>query len=429
MQKKEINKKIELIQKKLTEKKEENNEKYGVLLKRRRLELQRTLEDVASGVCSTSYLSRIENAQVEVKDYFLKNLFDKLEISYDDIKTLENKKIIDDVLKKYLLDDYDAIHEMVNNSIKSTAYSDIELKLLLLFVNIVDNLYEDARVCIADLDLIVDSLVGKELVFFTFLSTLFAYKCNNFEIAYKYVRILRGINYTDSILGVAITDLAMSIYASLDEEALVKDCFEEIQEKNIAKISLKRYTKHLIELYYINGIYDLNKAIENFSDIKENMFLDEELLEHYNYYFIKMYLQNNHFNEGIEIIKKVKRSSRIINLFDYCLNVMHDMHEIYKNIDLLKEHCFNKYESYYMFYNEFTLKRFENNDLNEAVNYLKKNLINEALAFKKSFVYQIINYTYLNALYELGKYKEAAKYSLRLFVDNEEKQYKISKEK
>lgn len=423
MKKNLINEKINLIQKKLSENKKEVSENYGILLKRRRIEKQRTLEDVASGVCSTSYLSRIENAQVEVKDVFLKHLFEKLEISYEDVKGIENNKIIIDVLKKYLLDDYDAIKKMVNEAISAGIYSDIELKLLLLFVNIIDDMYEDARASIADLDLIVESLIGKELIFFTYLSTLFAFKCNNFEVAYKYIRILKGIECSDEIITIAINDLAMTIYAIIDSEILVRECFNELKDKSITKISLSRFTKHLMEFYYINGKYNINKAIEDFEEIKNNRELNEEELEQYNYYFIKMHIVNKHYEESVLLIDKIKASSRIIFLLDYCLNIINDIHKTYKHLEVLKNHNFNKYETFYMFYNEFTIKKVENANQIELVNYMKKNLISDSYILKNSFIHQSINNSYINYLYEIGKYKEAAKFALKIFIDKDNKEY------
>lgn len=423
MKKDLINEKINLIQKKLSENKKEVSENYGILLKRRRIEKQRTLEDVASGVCSTSYLSRIENAQVEVKDVFLKHLFEKLEISYEDVKGIENNKIITEVLKKYLLDDYESVKKLVNEAITQGIYSEIELKLLLLFVNIIDDLYEDARASIADLDLIVDSLIGKELVFFTYLSTLFAFKCNNFEVAYKYIRILKGIECSDEIIQVAINDLAMTIYAQIDNEILVKECYNDLKDKSITKISFSRFTKHLMELYYIKGKYNINQAIDDFKEIKNNTKLNDDELEHYNYYFLKMLLVNKHYDETIDLISKIKQSSRIIFLLDYCLNILNDIHKTYKFLETIKKHNFNKYETFYMFYNEFTIKKAENTNQIELVNYLKKNLIMDAYSLKNSFIYQSINNTYLNYLYEIGKYKEATKYALKIFLDMENKEY------
>ncbi len=138
-----------------------------------------------------------------------------------------------------------------------------------------------------------------------------------------------------------------------------------------------------------------------------------------------MHIINKHFTESIALINNIKPSSRIIALLDYCLNVIHDMHETYKQLDLLKNHHFTKYETFYMFYNEFTIRRFEKTDLLEAINYMKKNLINEAYSLRRSFIYQSINYSYINALYEIGKYKEAAKYALKLFINNEDERLKI----
>lgn len=57
----------------------------AMLLKNKRIEQGRKLEDIASGICSTSYLSRIENNQVKLQDPYLRMLFEKLDINYDEV--------------------------------------------------------------------------------------------------------------------------------------------------------------------------------------------------------------------------------------------------------------------------------------------------------------------------------------------------------
>ena len=80
---KQLKDKLNLIREKYGTNTDSKTESYARLLKRRRMEQKKTLEEVASGVCSTSYLCRIENAQVEVDDQFFEHLFEKLEIAPD----------------------------------------------------------------------------------------------------------------------------------------------------------------------------------------------------------------------------------------------------------------------------------------------------------------------------------------------------------
>ena len=84
-----------LLLRKMNERKS-SNDFYSLLLKRKRLEKGLKLEDVASGICSISYLSRLENNQTEGKDENLKLLFEKLDLNYEVIKRERNNNIFED---------------------------------------------------------------------------------------------------------------------------------------------------------------------------------------------------------------------------------------------------------------------------------------------------------------------------------------------
>ena len=79
----------------------------AMLLKNKRIEQGRKLEDIASGICSTSYLSRIENNQVKLQDPYLRMLFEKLDINYDDLKKERQTNIFIELVKYQLLEQYD----------------------------------------------------------------------------------------------------------------------------------------------------------------------------------------------------------------------------------------------------------------------------------------------------------------------------------
>ena len=68
-----------------------NSNSLAKFMKRRRLELNRTLEDVSRGVCSPSYLSKIENCQVDVDPYYFQSLFEKLDFCLT-VNTSSTKK-------------------------------------------------------------------------------------------------------------------------------------------------------------------------------------------------------------------------------------------------------------------------------------------------------------------------------------------------
>ena len=95
---------------------ETKNEKAKLsrFLKRRRIELGKTLEEVSEGVCSTSYLSKIENCLVDVDDSYFKMLFEKLNLEYNNVVNERSAPIYDEMIKAYLLEDYKYIEELTN---------------------------------------------------------------------------------------------------------------------------------------------------------------------------------------------------------------------------------------------------------------------------------------------------------------------------
>ena len=82
------------------------------------MEQRKTLEEVAAGVCSTSYLCRIENAQVEVDDQFFEHLFEKLEISYEEVKEQNKTNVLKELLKFLLQRDYNKMPGRARKDIK-----------------------------------------------------------------------------------------------------------------------------------------------------------------------------------------------------------------------------------------------------------------------------------------------------------------------
>lgn len=122
------------------------------ILKAKRLEQGKSLEEVSKGICSTSYLSRLENNQVKLQDPYLKMLFEKLSINYDDLKQARKKNLFLDIIKKQLLQQTMAYQETINKMIESNNYLDVEQELVLLYDNIIKGNFEEATLVMEKLD-------------------------------------------------------------------------------------------------------------------------------------------------------------------------------------------------------------------------------------------------------------------------------------
>lgn len=413
---KQLKDKLNLIREKYGTNNDSKTESYARLLKRRRMEQRKTLEEVAAGVCSTSYLCRIENAQVEVDDQFFEHLFEKLEISYEEVKEQNKTNVLKELLKFYLQRDFNKMHNLGNKVVTSNVYSDIELKLVVLFLNILEERYEEARLIIIELERLTHILVGFELITYTFLSALLSYKINNIVSAFKLLRVLEGITYEDEILHEAVIDLTLSVYSIMDEDVLFIEAYHTYKSFNTPRLSTNEKIIHEFEYLLINGKNDYNQGVKKFNELCDYEESDV-LKEAYYYNLIKLNLFFNEYNKSFELLEKAPMTSKMICLLDYCINNCNNLIKAVSYIEMLRKFKFTKYESFHLFYNEFTIKKIEKMNNFEIADFIKRNFMNnkyEIKELKNCLITKNIYYLYMESLYEIGKYKEIAKYSLEL---------------
>ncbi len=123
----------------------ERKRKLAVFLKRKRLENHLTLEELCKGVCTVSYLSRIENNVVDVGDEYFTLLFKKLDIDYNMLKETKNDLVLDDILKAYLKNDLSLSVNITNEALNTEYYVDLEYELMVLYNNIMYERFQEAK--------------------------------------------------------------------------------------------------------------------------------------------------------------------------------------------------------------------------------------------------------------------------------------------
>ena len=144
-------------------------------LKRKRMEMGFKLEDLSNGVCSVSYLSRIENNAVDVKENYYKALCEKMNIDYETVKEERTKNLYEDILRAYFKKETEEVENLVNHALSCNSYCGIEIELMVLFYNIINKNYDEARSTLLRLDTISSSFTNNELLFYMYAFALYAY--------------------------------------------------------------------------------------------------------------------------------------------------------------------------------------------------------------------------------------------------------------
>ena len=116
------------------------NDYRGLLIKKQRKELDISLEALSHGVCSPSYLSKIENNILVANDDIYNLLFKKLGIStMDTIKEEKIKQMLDLFFKYYMSSD-SKVFKIINELLEYkdevvSSYLFVQYQLFLLYAS------------------------------------------------------------------------------------------------------------------------------------------------------------------------------------------------------------------------------------------------------------------------------------------------------
>lgn len=227
------------------------NKKYSTFLKRKRLELHKTLEEVADQVCTPSYLSRIENNLVNVNDDYYDLLFRKLGISFQVIKEEKDNEIFKNILENYLQFDFSTFTQKINQALEENYYINTEYELMILFDNIAKSLYDAAEQQIKEFRTSKKVLLEEERSMLRFLELLYLYRIQRYDYAKKILLLMNDSDFSDYLFSFAVKDLACDIYFKKQDYPSFYHAYEEIKNLDNFTFYSTRMLKHQAQLIII----------------------------------------------------------------------------------------------------------------------------------------------------------------------------------
>lgn len=386
-----------------------NAKEKASFLRRKRLEQGKKLEEVAEGICSVSYLSRIEKNQVEVNEDYYRALFEKLDLNYDDMNTNRKYDYLIDLLVKYLQGSYEEIHKFVVSMINDKYYLDIEIEMVLLLDNIIRGFYEDAKKGIVLIELYENGLSNIEIIFYMFLISLYGYKTNQIKKTLQQLEILERMDIEEDVLKLCIQDIAISTYYRLGY--INKAYIKYLSFKNNASVHFfkRQIIIHQIETICYVNIENYHEKIDKLEEIKLGIDNNDiEIMESFIYHYSLIHYFNNEYQKAINIATSKILSPRIVSVV--AGGILHQPNEYYQNeyLSIIKNYHFTKYDQIY----------------EDFVNYVKLK-ISGCLSYKlweelktnltKSYFFDYFIYTFkINELVRLGITCSKSKETLRI---------------
>lgn len=295
------------------------NATIGSILKHHRCDMNLTLEEVADGICSVSYLSKVEHSQIVPSKKILPNLIEKLKVEEIDLFEEETTKWVEKVMTEELVP-----LEILKQSINKNDYRSKLIKYAFEVLNNKD--YIKAKKYYIDLTTYFSHFSEEEMCFFIFLLIKVSYNSERYA---DVITLSKELDYFDKNKQVIIQSNyyhLKSIYKlGIDVE---NDKFQdELIEKLIDYNEIERLIN--VRNYYLAyQAKSLNtKQLEDKISIIKNI---EETNKNYALFSHHYFKNMNHFT-ALKYIRNIKDES----CYFYTMYII-TLHQTKKEDELLK---------------------------------------------------------------------------------------------
>lgn len=335
----------------------------GIELKKLRLKLNLTLQEVCSGICCTSYLSKMENNVVGIRPSYVSELFEKMngENSVPIINPLQYENVINAAIKAFYYQNTDVLRA-IDNYTKNR-----EMAYYLDIINMIMGIaYDDLDRSERAVQTILgykETLEDEDLIVVALFIAIYYYKSRHYL---ECKRVLDSLASFELKGEKEILYLYYRFYTCfrLKKYLEIEGLFESLSRALYMTSNdslLKKVKKDYLQILAIMGLQDKAKEIyANFKEIHSN-----EMMAFLAYY-------QNMPEDVRKILAPVK--NRSINYYCLMIKYFDDLQETEEVISLLKEIDFDHLDGEkelvdFLLY--MRIKYLNINDFSAVKNYLR----------------------------------------------------------
>lgn len=378
-----------------------NLNNISLLLRTKRKQLNMTQEELAKGVCSISYLSKIENNLVEVSNFYIYKLMEKLNV-IDEYKKINDVNID---FKRFIITLANNDKQSILSYLENNNFEDQKSKLLILEYYFQTQDYINLRDLMLDCNMSKSSLVNDELLLFLYYSIKYRFIMGDFNDCVDLCRVALNVSYSNEYLKALTYNTILSIYFKLemyDKYLSIKNNVNKLNyDLNLYNFILKRK----IEKYYLKSTVKLEENINNLELLKYNP-LYKERTYILDYFKAKAFILNKKYDEALEVInlidnQNINENIYILKLFIWFKNQGRDI-SFYD-----PKYKFSSFKNSFIIFNDFIGILINNESKLIRKNKIKDNILPRSARFKDT-VFDQIYYNYVNEiLIETSRYKES----------------------
>lgn len=334
----------------------------GGYIKKKRKELNVTQDIVSNGICSVSYLSKIENNQIIPKEYYVREIMEKLEVDerYFE-KDLNDTHYLEKMIKGIFYLDDSLIKKIFEE------ITEIEHNLTINICKLVYYVYfgkDDDNQYVMMLENLVNNMDDFELKVYLLLASLYYISFDKYKTALEILVLGSKVNISNDMLNALYSENTYLVKQRLLKKNSASDDFENAQKIYSKFHNLKRSVNLALWKSYFISFENPENALKLLKLIKVT-FLDDFSKDFY--YLIKAQVLNKFglINESILNLNLIRESSpffyqKTILLYEISLRENDsEMIEVIKVI--LEKYKPDKFQLKYKVYYHYLLEQGKEN--------------------------------------------------------------------
>lgn len=383
----------------------ENYAAYTQIIKNERIKRKKTLGELSKGICSISYLCKLENNAIKPSVDYVKALLERVDVNYDEISKNNYDTELLQAIKLYFYHEYEEIKKLYDSLESENFDSRVAMIKCLYLLTI--NSFEEFREIISELDEIKNSFIGYQAIVLIFLVSEYYMKQAMYKNSYNYLLCLKEIDINQYELKMMIDEGIMISAFHLKKFPDVYNLYSNYIKDDKLYYPLERKLKIELIIKIINGknCYDENEL----NDLMLKFKNEKDIF----YYICLNHLVNENLHKVVSLLnenKELLEETRFLAIYGKCIyeNSLEEMYEDFlgrvEKIDDVLEN-----DKYYLSFIKMKLANDTSYELFEFLRYKILPFINKHYHIIYNSDYEL---TYVNILMKLSRYKEAANHLL-----------------
>lgn len=341
----------------------------GSAIKVKRKELKMTLEESAEGICSISYLSKLENNLIEPNEVFISQLKQRLNLKDEiEVDSSVYKNDLNEFLEYFLTD------QMIDLNIitKYKNHQDQQSLLIMICYYSLSNQNSEVMKVYEHIKVFIPNLNDFETAILSLALSVALYQLEHYQNAYRILKIGSSHSIQSEALKILLIKWTLLCAFRMRRMNDMTNLYEKFQKISIEKQYFKLLKDVNLEYYKLYAVYEepekskiMMNEMRDFSSDEKNLIYAKSLFAKRQY-------------EKLYPLSKVNQqlNSEWFTLHMICLDVLKKENELFNILDH-NEHLNHMNESNTLIVRHLRIKYSK--DKNELLRYLRSDLLNNRL--------------------------------------------------